>query len=140
MLDPRINQQGFLADYTDEPELLADVQERIKELEEHYKIHYASKVTLQTSEPTEVPASSNWSFIDRYSRRPVTTRDELREYFRLIPEDFATTDPIAWWAARKAQFPNLSKLARNILAIPGALFHSLPKFKVYVCLRISGRG
>jgi hypothetical protein len=28
-------------------------------------------------------------------------------------------DPIQWWAGRRAQFPNLSRLARDILSIPG---------------------
>lgn len=29
-------------------------------------------------------------------------------------------DPIHWWAGRRAQFPNLSRLARDILSIPGS--------------------
>ena len=36
---------------------------------------------------------------------------------------------IRWWAGRRAQFPNLSSLARDILSIPGAF--PLPAFKYY---------
>ena len=44
--------------------------------------------------------------------------DEIDEFFKLPPESF-TVDPIHWWAGRRAQFPNLSRLARDILSIPG---------------------
>ena len=50
--------------------------------------------------------------------------DEIDEFFKLPPESFAV-DPIHWWAGRRAQFPNLSHLARDILSIPG-MFNYLP--------------
>ena len=46
--------------------------------------------------------------------------DELDDYFKLPLEDFKTCDPLHWWSARKAQFPNLSQLARDIFSIPGS--------------------
>ena len=47
------------------------------------------------------------------------TVNELEEYFKLLPEDFEKCDPIKWWVGRRAQFPNLFRLAHDILCIPG---------------------
>jgi hypothetical protein len=55
--------------------------------------------------------------------------DELEEFYRLSQEDFDTCDPIRWWAGRSWQFPNFSRLARDIFAIPGKfIFHLLNLF------------
>jgi hypothetical protein len=45
---------------------------------------------------------------------------ELKDYFKLPLEDFNTCDPLCWWSARRAQFPHLSRLTRDILSIPGS--------------------
>ncbi|KIJ38116.1 hypothetical protein M422DRAFT_177043 [Sphaerobolus stellatus SS14] len=63
--------------------------------------------------------ADDFGFTSCYVRRPLGTRNELQEYFQLLPEEFNSTNPIEWWGARKAQFPNLNRLARNILSIPG---------------------
>lgn len=34
-------------------------------------------------------------------------------------KDWDGCDPVVWWRKHAAQFPNLSKLARDILSIPG---------------------
>jgi len=59
-------------------------------------------------------------FTARYRRRENVTVNELEEYFKLLPEDFEKCDPIKWWVGRRAQFPNLFRLARDILCIPGS--------------------
>jgi hAT family C-terminal dimerisation region len=45
---------------------------------------------------------------------------ELDDYFKLSLEYFETCHPLRWWSAPSAQFPNLSRLARDILSIPGS--------------------
>ena len=55
----------------------------------------------------------------RYKKRACPFLDEIEEFFKLPQESFEKCDPIQWWAGRRAQFPNLSRLARDILSIPG---------------------
>jgi len=57
-------------------------------------------------------------FTSRYNKRMHLNLDEIGKFFKLLPEIFAV-DPIQWWAGCRAQFPNLSRLARDILSIPG---------------------
>jgi hypothetical protein len=124
-LDPRINLHGLLADYDDEPDLQADIKRCKAKLEQYYQEHFAIKVQVAQNVQAK-PASSavdDFNFTNRYARRPSANRDETAEYFKLPSEDWETTDPIQWWAARKAQFPNLSCLARRILCIPGMYTH-----------------
>ena len=64
------------------------------------------------------------NFTSRFKQRMPATHNELEEYFRLPQEDFDTCNPLAWWAGRRSQFPNLSRFARDVLGIPGTT-HSL---------------
>ncbi|ENH69324.1 Putative AC transposase [Fusarium oxysporum f. sp. cubense race 1] len=41
---------------------------------------------------------------------------ELERYLRLEPQE--TEDPIEWWMAHQGQFPMISQLALDMLAIP----------------------
>ncbi|KAF5261576.1 hypothetical protein FOXYS1_7734 [Fusarium oxysporum] len=52
------------------------------------------------------------------SRTAKTTAmgSELERYLRLEPQE--TEDPIEWWMGRRGQFPMISQLALDILAIP----------------------
>jgi hypothetical protein len=52
------------------------------------------------------------------SRTAKTTAmgSELERYLRLEPQE--TEDPIEWWMGRRGQFPMVSQLALDILAIP----------------------
>ena len=54
--------------------------------------------------------------------------DEIDEFFKLLPESFAV-DSIQWWAGCRAQFPNLSRLVRDILSIQGVFL--LPASRYY---------
>lgn len=66
-------------------------------------------------------------FTKRYCVECCVAFDELRDYYSLSHEDFNTCDPVQWWFAHKAQFPNLFHLAHDILTIPGELFLSCQK-------------
>jgi len=48
----------------------------------------------------------------------VASVDELTAYLALDPVDEDVMDPIQYWLERRFQFPNLSKLAFDTLAIP----------------------
>jgi hypothetical protein len=37
-------------------------------------------------------------------------------------EDFENCNPVQWWHQRRAQFPNLYRLTRDIFSIPGICF------------------
>jgi hypothetical protein len=82
----------------------------------------SSTSSISTHSPQKV------DFTSRYNKRIRLNIDEIEEFFKLPPEGFAV-DPIRWWVGRRAQFPNLSSLARDILSIPGAF--PLPAFKYY---------
>jgi hypothetical protein len=48
--------------------------------------------------------------------KTTVTGSELERYLRLEPQE--TDDPIEWWMAHQGQFPTVSQLALDILAIP----------------------
>jgi hypothetical protein len=88
-----------------------------------------------TTTDTDKPAESNpssMSFFDFMARSESYANSELTneldEYLRSHVEPFGI-DPVQWWGSRVQQFPNLSKMARDILCIPGMfiLYHASEK-------------
>lgn len=57
-------------------------------------------------------------------------RDELNDYLE-SPVD-PTKDALAWWHARRLQFPRLSRMALDYLSIPGAS-HSISLWAAADC-------
>jgi hypothetical protein len=47
-------------------------------------------------------------------------RDELDSYFD-APRIGLDADPVQWWYTRKAEYPRLYQLARDIMSIPGKI-------------------
>ena len=93
-------------------------------LEDQFHAHYAHLVPVQLARSDSAVISTSGSpqkvdFTSRYRKTPRPYLDELEEYFKLPQEDFLTCDPVQWWAGRCTQFPNLSRMARDILSIPG---------------------
>jgi hypothetical protein len=130
VLDPRISYEGLLEDYRHDVELHADLEKSMVRLRAHYIMNYASTGTTP-SDPIPDPTVPNGSpqkisLTARYTknRRPTDSAAELDEYFRLTknPEPFDTVDPLQWWYTNRDKFPNLYRLARDILAIPGMLY------------------
>ncbi|KNB18731.1 hypothetical protein FOXG_22350 [Fusarium oxysporum f. sp. lycopersici 4287] len=59
----------------------------------------------------------NWASEEQLVwRRLRRWSSELERYLRLEPQE--TEDPIEWWMGRRGQFPMVSQLALDILAIP----------------------
>ena len=53
----------------------------------------------------------------KYSKTTVT--NEFDHYIN-SPPDPDITSPLQWWKAHKEQYPNLSKMARDILSVPAS--------------------
>lgn len=127
VLDPRIGYDGLVADCGDDLEMQSALEDSRESLREHYRNHYAPKtLSMANPTPTTGPPVSSGSpqkldFMARYKKRGRLVADELEEFFKLSQENFDHVDPIQWWAGRRAQFPNLSRLARDMLSIPGKL-------------------
>jgi hypothetical protein len=129
VLDPRISYEGLKSDFYHNEDLLQELETAKTALDNHFKANYAARnhnivpVTppLTASSSCEL-GSPQKDFTARYQVHRRVVLDELREYYSLPREDFKHCDPVQWWFVRKAQFPNLFCLARNILTIPGTSF------------------
>jgi hAT family C-terminal dimerisation region len=128
VLDPRISYEGMKVDYTDDPMLSDHLEESKLNLFDYFNANYANTIPAPSSSPSThvqpapmVAGSPQKSFTARYRRKEKTSINELEEYFKLPTEDFDACNPIHWWIGRRAQFPNLFCMARDILCIPGEL-------------------
>lgn len=138
MLDPRISYEGIGDDYRDDPDLLRYLDKSMAALREYYILNYASArstgVMRAATERHERPHASSStgdlspskvSFTSRYQKKDGSDRDELAEYFKLPREDWDSCNPLQWWVGRRAQFPKLFCLARDLLGIPGESYFIL---------------
>ena len=128
MLDPRISYEGLKEDYGKDADLLANLEKAKLALHTFYHNNYSSFMSSTNKSPsTTTPILQNGSpqkvdFTARYKRTNHRVSDELEDYFKLGQEDFDTCQPLDWWWGRRAQFPNLYRLAQDVLAIPGETF------------------
>lgn len=129
MLDPRISYEGVKADYADDLMLSDHLEQSKSNLFDYFNENY---MNTNLPAPPPPPSSSRQSapliagspqksFTDRYRRKEKASINELEEYFKLPMEDFEACDPIRWWVGRRAQFPSLFCMARDVLCIPGKL-------------------
>ena len=130
VLDPRIGYEGLLADCGSDISMQRALERSRKDLRDHYQTYYAPKV-LSTANPTPAGppvisgSSQKVNLMGRYKKRVTSLVDEIEEFFKLPQENFDNCNPIQWWAGRRAQFPHLSQLARDILSIPGKMLFSV---------------
>jgi hypothetical protein len=120
-------------DYADDPMLYDHLEESKLNLFDYFNANYANTIpgpavpTPSSSPFTHVQSapiesgSPQKSFTARYRRKEKASINELEEYFKLPTEDFDACNPIHWWVGRRAQFPNLFCMARDVLCIPGEL-------------------
>jgi hypothetical protein len=129
VLDPRISYEGARQDYANDPDLLSYLESTKLSLHAHYEKHYANRArsslgdVADTTGPVSSAADespSKVNFTSRYKKKDNLSRDEIEEYFKLPCEDFDSCKPLQWWVGRRAQFPALYSLARDLLTIPGA--------------------
>jgi len=129
VLDPRISYEGMKADYKGDLMLSDHLKQSRSDLIDYFNANYANTIpapSLSSPSPSVRPSpmaagSPQKSFTARYRRKEKTSVNELEEYLKLPAEDFDTCNPIHWWIGRRAQFPNLYCMARDILCIPGEL-------------------
>lgn len=134
MLDPRISYEALKDEFEDDHDrtLLNQLEASKLALRSHFDTKYSS---IQSPSRLSATASSSMlsitsesntgsptkNYTARFQRKRVTS-DELTEFWNLPQEDFQSCDPVRWWYGRRAQFPNLYHLARDILSIPGISF------------------
>ena len=125
VLDPRITLGGLTEDCKLDSAALAHIEIARLALDQYYQKNYANKThaasVLSPQPSLTLPSGGSPLKVDftaQYKRTVIVT-NELDEYLNLRPQDFATCDPVKWWAAHASQFPNLSCLAQHILSIPG---------------------
>ena len=101
-----------------------------KSLENHFCTHYCTTPSCPSTPPSSSsPASlssvfdspEKFDFTTHYETQvPVEHVDKWEEFLTLRHESFQHCDPIWCWAAHSSRFSRLSKLAHDILSIPGA--------------------
>jgi hypothetical protein len=132
VLDPGISYDRLKTDFVDDDDLLEQLESAKTDLQTHYDVYYAPESgpdDPMSSSPTHPGSQATGSpqkidFLARYKKTKNTgaVTDELAEYFRLTrssePYD-DDTDPLQWWYSRRKKMPNLYRLVRNVLCIPG---------------------
>jgi hAT family C-terminal dimerisation region len=144
VLDPCITYEALKDEFAQDASLLDQLEDAKTSLRSHFNDKYMAKsrisseparlsstpsssllsVTSQSSTTTTLAhanSSPQKNFTARFQRKRVAT-DELSEFWNLPQEDFENCNPVQWWYQRRAQFPNLYCLARDILSIPGMFF------------------
>jgi hypothetical protein len=121
VLDPRITYEGLKLDFANDPGLLTDLERSKGLLEEHYEKHYATPLTRSEDADEIHPMDSHTSdFTLRYASINPEVIDELEEYFKIKRKDFKKCNPLRWWRGQRSEWPNLYRLACDVLCIPGS--------------------
>jgi len=120
VLDPRITYEGLKLDFANDPILLADLEKSKSLLCEFYKKNYATSPAPSEGINNVHPKSSHTSdFTAHYESIIPDVIDELEEYFKIKRKDLKKCEPLRWWKTQQEDWPNLYRLACDILCIPG---------------------
>jgi hypothetical protein len=125
VLDPRLNVSYYLDE--NNPASSEQVESAKAEV-----LHYFEKSYKPSSPESEENDATSYSFINSasqqvadidciYKKRKLTSLGgncEVTSYCALSPID-SDTDILNWWKQNSKLFPNLSKMAQELLAIPG---------------------
>ena len=116
VLDPRIRYSGLVADCEGDTSSLRELKKAKDNLEQYFCSHYCAPPSRPSTPPL---TSSPTDFTAHYETLPVESVDEWEEFLTLKRESFPTCGLIWCWGGRSSIFPKLSKLARDILSMPG---------------------
>jgi hypothetical protein len=127
VLDPRIGYAGLVADCEGEATSLWELEQAKDNLEQYFRSRYCTPPSRPSTPPSSSPTAplsafdspEKVDFTARYETLPVESVDEWEEFLTLKRKSFATCDPIRCWGGRSSRFPKLSRLARDILSMPG---------------------
>ena len=120
VLDPRITYEGLKLDFANNPGLLADLERSKKLLEEFYNSNYAASPVRCDDFDDSHPIDPHMSdFTSHYSSINAEVVNGLEEYFKIKRKDFKKCNPFRWWRSQQENWPNLYRLACDILCIPG---------------------
>jgi hypothetical protein len=120
VLDPRITYEGLKLDFANDPILLADLEKSKSLLRKFYNENYAASPARSEDINNVRPNPSHTSdFTARYEAIIPDVVDELEEYIKVKRKDFRKCDPLRWWRSQREDWPNLYRLACDILCIPG---------------------
>lgn len=131
VLDPRIGYSGLVADCSGDPVALREVEDAKEKLEQFFRNHYCAPLSRPSTPPPSSSATAPSSAFDspekvdftaRYETLPIESIDEWEEFLTLKRESFKTCDPIRCWGGRTSRFPRLSKMACDVLSMPGICF------------------
>jgi hypothetical protein len=95
-------------------------------------------VNIFNSNYAATPVNSNISSTSKeksvmshiFKRRYVGNVDEFKTYIASPTVSGETLDPLEWWRINETQYPQLSKMARNYLAIPATSVPSEQCFSI----------
>ena len=134
VLDPRIGYTGLVADCEGDVTSLWELEQAKDNLEDYFCARYCTSASRpSTPHPLSSPATllsahdspEKVDFTAHYETLPVESIDEWEVFLSLKHESFTTCDPIWCWGGCSSRFPQISKLARDILSIPGkSLLHN----------------
>src|SRR3954470_6686398 len=87
---------------------------------DHYVFTSDAASSCPMTDPHSSPAKFDFFADYRVGEVEASPAQEIDDFFRLRPLGFGKhkPDPIAWWKSQREVFPNLSRLARDILGIP----------------------
>ena len=98
----------------------------IEEAEDLVRRIYDASYNIDTNKPatSEVTTPLTEDFLDfgNLSVPTAARTHEIDDYLRLAVEN--VTDPLQWWNNNRFLYPNLSRMARDYLCIPGKCFFS----------------
>jgi hypothetical protein len=128
VLDPRVTYRGLLRKYANNPRLLADIESSKQHFKRYFIAQYASS-RAAAHHAAACAASTDDDDDDIYGgyaedSQPISSPEaELDDLFALralpVKGPNPCPDAIQWWAVHCSHFPLLSRMARDILSIPG---------------------
>lgn len=111
MLDPRLKLEYYQTEDGGNQVAIADIK---KVLMNAYLSYVPANPNVNRASP--VKKKSILSSI--YKKKKAVSSAALEEYLNQ-PTVSMNTEPLKWWKSNEEQFPNLAKMARDYLAIPG---------------------
>lgn len=96
---------------------------KVEVLHYYRDMNYAPNNTTFSIEPTATSASTGFNLSTRLFKKPRVVFDakccQVEQYCSMDPMS-EEIKPLQWWKTHSNTFPNLSKMAKDILAIPGS--------------------